>query len=32
MPSTRPYDDSAWEGKYVAVLGVSVGTLGTART
>jgi chromate reductase len=28
---SRPYGDSAWEGKPVAVMGASVGTLGTAR-
>ena len=29
--ASRPYGDSAWEGKPVAVIGASVGTLGTAR-
>jgi chromate reductase len=29
--ASRPYGDSAWEGKPVAVMGASVGTLGTAR-
>ena len=28
---SRPYGDSAWEGKPVAVMGASIGTLGTAR-
>jgi chromate reductase len=28
---SRPYGDSAWEGKPVAVMGVSPGNLGTAR-
>jgi chromate reductase, NAD(P)H dehydrogenase (quinone) len=28
---SRPYGDSAWEGKPVAVMGASVGMLGTAR-
>lgn len=28
---SRPYGDSAWDGKPVAVMGASVGTLGTAR-
>lgn len=29
--ASRPYGDSAWVGKPVAVMGASVGTLGTAR-
>jgi chromate reductase, NAD(P)H dehydrogenase (quinone) len=29
--ASRPYGDSAWEGKPVAVMGASVGVLGTAR-
>jgi chromate reductase, NAD(P)H dehydrogenase (quinone) len=29
--ASRPYGDSVWEGKPVAVMGASVGTLGTAR-
>ena len=29
--ASRPYGDSAWTGKPVAVMGASVGTLGTAR-
>jgi chromate reductase, NAD(P)H dehydrogenase (quinone) len=29
--ASRPYGDSAWEGKPVAVMGASVGILGTAR-
>ena len=29
--ASRPYGDSAWDGKPVAVMGASVGTLGTAR-
>ena len=29
--ATRPYGDSAWDGKPVAVMGASVGTMGTAR-
>jgi chromate reductase len=29
--ASRPYGDSAWEGKPVAVMGVSGGRLGTAR-
>lgn len=29
--ASRPYGDSAWNGKPVAVMGASVGTLGTAR-
>jgi chromate reductase, NAD(P)H dehydrogenase (quinone) len=29
--ASRPYGDSAWKGKPVAVMGASVGTLGTAR-
>jgi len=29
--ASRPYGDSAWSGKPVAVLGASVGALGTAR-
>ena len=29
--ASRPYGDSAWDGKPVGVLGASVGTLGTAR-
>lgn len=28
---SRPYGDSAWRGKPVAVMGASIGTLGTAR-
>jgi chromate reductase, NAD(P)H dehydrogenase (quinone) len=28
---SRPYGDSAWDGKPVAVMGASVGALGTAR-
>ncbi len=28
---SRPYGESAWEGKPVAIMGASVGTLGTAR-
>ena len=27
--ASRPYGDSAWEGKPVTVMGVSMGTLGT---
>ena len=30
--ASRPYGDSAWEGKPVTVMGASVGTLGTAHT
>jgi chromate reductase len=29
--ASRPYGDSAWEGKPVALMGASIGTLGTAR-
>jgi NADPH-dependent FMN reductase len=29
--ASRPYRDSAWEGKPVTVMGVSMGTLGTPR-
>ncbi len=29
--ASRPYGDSAWDGKPVAVIGASVGMLGTAR-
>ena len=29
--ASRPYGDSAWNGKPVAVMGASVGTFGTAR-
>ena len=29
--ASRPYGDSAWKGKPVAVMGASVGALGTAR-
>jgi chromate reductase, NAD(P)H dehydrogenase (quinone) len=29
--ASRPYGDSAWAGKPVAVMGASIGTLGTAR-
>lgn len=29
--ASRPYGDSAWSGKPVAVLGASIGALGTAR-
>lgn len=29
--ASRPYGDNAWNGKPVAVMGASVGTLGTAR-
>jgi chromate reductase, NAD(P)H dehydrogenase (quinone) len=29
--ASRPYGDSAWAGKPVAVMGASVGTIGTAR-
>jgi chromate reductase, NAD(P)H dehydrogenase (quinone) len=29
--ASRPYGDSAWQGKPVAVMGASVGTLGSAR-
>jgi chromate reductase, NAD(P)H dehydrogenase (quinone) len=29
--ASRPYGDSAWNGKPVAVMGASVGTLGSAR-
>lgn len=29
--ASRPYGDSAWTGKPVAIMGASVGTLGTAR-
>jgi chromate reductase, NAD(P)H dehydrogenase (quinone) len=28
--ASRPYEDNAWDGKPVAVMGASVGTLGTA--
>ena len=29
--ASRPYGDSAWDGKPVAVMGASIGVLGTAR-
>jgi len=29
--ATRPYGDSAWNGKPAAIMGASVGTIGTAR-
>jgi chromate reductase len=29
--ASRPYGDNAWDGKPVAVMGASVGSLGTAR-
>jgi chromate reductase len=29
--ASRPYGDNAWDGKPVAVMGASVGTMGTAR-
>lgn len=29
--ASRPYGDSAWNGKPVAIMGASIGTLGTAR-
>lgn len=29
--ASRPYGDSAWEGKPVAVMGASIGTLGSSR-
>lgn len=29
--ASRPYGDSAWSGKPVAIMGASVGTMGTAR-
>ncbi len=29
--ASRPYGDSAWSGKPVALMGASIGTLGTAR-
>jgi len=29
--ASRPYGDSAWDGKPVAVMGASIGALGTAR-
>jgi chromate reductase, NAD(P)H dehydrogenase (quinone) len=29
--ASRPYGDSAWSGKAAAIMGASVGTLGTAR-
>lgn len=29
--ASRPYGDSAWTGKPVAVMGASIGTMGTAR-
>jgi chromate reductase len=29
--ASRPYGDSAWDGKPVAIMGASVGTIGTAR-
>ena len=29
--ASRPYGDSAWDGKPVAIMGASVGALGTAR-
>jgi chromate reductase len=28
---SRPYDDSAWNGKPAAIMGASIGTIGTAR-
>jgi chromate reductase len=29
--ASRPYGDSAWNGKPAAIMGASVGTIGTAR-
>ena len=29
--ASRPYGDSAWSGKPIAIMGASVGTIGTAR-
>ena len=29
--ASRPYDDNAWDGKPVGMMGASIGTLGTAR-
>jgi chromate reductase len=29
--ASRPYGDSAWNGKPVAIMGASIGTIGTAR-
>lgn len=29
--ASRPYGDSAWEGKPAAIMGASVGMIGTAR-
>lgn len=29
--ASRPYGDSAWDGKPVAIMGATVGTIGTAR-
>jgi chromate reductase len=29
--ASRPYGDSAWSGKPVAIMGASIGTIGTAR-
>ena len=29
--ASRPYGDSAWNGKLVAIMGASIGTFGTAR-
>ncbi|MFY9553486.1 MAG: NAD(P)H-dependent oxidoreductase [Blastocatellia bacterium] len=29
--ASRPYGDSAWDGKPVAIMGASIGTIGTAR-
>src|SRR6185503_7475538 len=29
--ASRPYGDSAWAGKPVAIMGASIGTIGTAR-
>jgi chromate reductase, NAD(P)H dehydrogenase (quinone) len=29
--ASRPYGDSAWNGKPVAIMGTSIGTIGTAR-
>ena len=29
--ASRPYGDSAWSGKPVAIMGASIGTMGTAR-
>ena len=29
--ASRPYGDSAWSGKQAAIMGVSIGTIGTAR-